>query len=129
MFKNTLLFLLYMLAVPVFAQSPDKLYEKDYNTFWCGKNQGVTEFKTIDGSRVDCLLPGYAVECDRAYKWKEATGQALFYALQTGRKPAILLIVEDEYKEKKYIDRLSVVASKYEIEVWQIRPKDLRELK
>ena len=37
----------------------------------------------------------YAVEFDFAEKWAEAVGQALYYALKTGKKPAVVLIMED----------------------------------
>jgi len=120
-----LLFVLPALGEEHFISTPTKLYEKDYNTYWCEAREGRLEATTIDGSRVDCLLPNYAVEGERAYKWKEAVGQSLFYGIQTQRTPAILLIVNDPVKDKKYIDRLNKVATRYGIKTWYITPAEL----
>lgn len=102
-----------------------KFLESDYNDYWCKGQNGVREFETIDGSRVDCLLPCYAVEGERAYKWKEAVGQSLFYGIQTQRQPAILLIIENSQKEQRYIKRANKVAARYGIRLWYITPEDL----
>lgn len=127
--KYLITVLLFLMAVPCFSETTKstRIYEKDYNVSWCNAHHGQMEFPTIDGSRVDCLLPNYAVEAERAYKWKEAVGQALFYGIQTKREPAILLIVENKDKEQKYVDRLNVVAEKYGIKVWYITPNELEK--
>ena len=117
-----LIFALYIFSVP-FAYA--KTYEKHYNEHWCTAQDGILEYATEDKSRVDCLTKEYAVECDHAYKWKEAVGQSLFYAIQTGKRPGILLIVKDPVKERKYVERLNIVAEKYDIKVWYITPDDL----
>lgn len=71
--------------------------------------------------RVDLLTDDYAIEVDRLEKFHEAIGQALHYAQETGKKPAIALFLEDqnpEDKEKlKYVIRL---CNYYKIKVWFI---------
>lgn len=73
-------------------------YSEDYyNQIWCEKQGGVAEFRLPDGKRVDCLLDDYAVEADWAnYKSYEAIGQSLYYAKETNRIPAILLLIKDD---------------------------------
>lgn len=104
--------------------------EKDYQTAWCIIMNGVPEYKTGDGSRIDCLTDEYAVEVDFAYKWQEAIGQSLFYAQKSGLKPGILLIIEKP-KDKKFLNRLSqtIEGKKLIIKIWTIRPEDIRSLR
>jgi len=66
--------------------------------------QGQTEFKNTDNTRVDILTEDVAWEVDFAHKWYEAVGQAVHYAMLTGRKPGIILIAEDE-KSEEYVAR------------------------
>ena len=67
--------------------------EDVYNRAWCEAMGGDAEVRQADRSRVDCLLPEYAVEADWAPKWFEGLGQAAHYARMTGRKPGLLLII------------------------------------
>ena len=76
--------------------------EKDYQEVWCKKAGGITEYVLDDGTRVDCLTDEYAIEFDFAPKWAEAVGQSLYYALKTGKKPGIVLILEKE-KERRFL--------------------------
>jgi hypothetical protein len=95
--------------------------EKEYVSQWCTERGGVQEYY-IDadnggrGTFVDCLLPDYAVEADRAPKFYEAIGQALYYSIKTDREPMILLIIETESDYRHY-NRLMEVASEYDIAV------------
>lgn len=41
---------------------------------------------------VDCLSEAFAIEVDWADKWAEAIGQSMYYAAETGKKPAIILL-------------------------------------
>ena len=52
----------------------------------------ILEYRLSNGARVDCLSPDYAIEVDWTEKWAEAIGQALYYAAETDRKPAVILI-------------------------------------
>lgn len=75
--------------------------EDHYNRTWCAEQLGVDECPDsacevvqVDRTRVDCLLPDYAVEADFAAKWYEGLGQAVHYARLTGLRPGVLLIIE-----------------------------------
>jgi hypothetical protein len=102
---------------------PLSLYalEKDYQRPWRIAQGGTLEYRLDDQTRVDCLLPEYAVEVEFAHKWAESIGQSLFYAMKTDRKPGILLIVGE--KDQRFIDRLTVVCQKYGIKLWTVKAK------
>ena len=98
---------------------PKKLYETQtmaagkteayYVTNWCHPNFGQREFLLWDKTRVDCLTKDYAIEFDFAKKWAESAGQALYYGKMTGKKPAVVLILEapDDLKYVKRVERIS----------------------
>lgn len=65
-----------------------------------------------DGSRCDLLTAEYAIEVDWAPKWKESVGQAALYAIWTGRKPAVLLLVKDATREKVDLLRAKLVCER-----------------
>jgi hypothetical protein len=44
--------------------------------------------------RIDLLTDDYVIEVDRLEKFHEAIGQALHYAKETGKKPAIAIFIE-----------------------------------
>ncbi|MDQ5986504.1 MAG: hypothetical protein CSYNP_02234 [Syntrophus sp. SKADARSKE-3] len=98
--------------------------EKDYQKFWCDKHHGQMEYVLNDRTRVDCLTSEYAVEFDFGHKWAEATGQALYYGLKTGKKPGIVLILK-ESAEERYYKRLKLLADEYKIKLWKMKPSDL----
>jgi len=97
--------------------------ERAYQSAWCNRHGGVMEVVMFDRTRLDCLLPEYAVEVDFAHKWAEAIGQAMHYARLTGKPPGILLIIESP-DDEKHLMRLRETA--YWIRVWTIRPEDIR---
>jgi len=94
--------------------------EKVYQEHFCQAYGGVTEYRLKDKTRVDCLIKDYAIEVDFASKWAESIGQSLYYASQTSRKPAVLLIMEDKKKDQKYLDRLENVSKRHNINIWII---------
>ncbi len=94
--------------------------EKVYQEHFCKAYGGITEYRLKDKTRVDCLLQDYAIEVDFAQKWAESIGQSLYYAVQTSRKPAVLLIMEDKEKDQKYLDRLENVSKTHDISIWII---------
>jgi hypothetical protein len=89
--------------------------EKYYQTNLCKKLNGVIEYKLPDKTRIDCLTDDYAIEIDWAKKWAEGIGQALYYAQQTNKKPAVALIVSE--KDERYLKRLKSVADKFKIKI------------
>src|SRR5574344_1361941 len=102
--------------------------EKTYQNQWCKANNGVTEYVLPDATRIDCLTNDYAIEFDFANKWAESIGQSLFYALSTGKKAGIVLIMERPQRDKKYYERVNNVAIKYNIKIWTMTSKDLSAL-
>ena len=94
--------------------------EKVYQEHFCNHFGGIMEYRLKDRTRVDCLLDEYAIEVDFAQKWAESIGQSLYYASQTSRKAAVLLIIEDTQKDKKYLDRLKNVSEQHKINIWTI---------
>lgn len=85
----------------------------------CNEMSGDMEFVLSDSARVDCLTDEYAIEVDFAKKWAEGIGQALYYAKQTRRKPAVALIVDDG--DERFINRLQSVSKEYGIKVILLR--------
>jgi len=107
------------LLIPFFLFLPLFSIEKDYQIELCAKLNGITEYRLPDGSRVDCLTDKYAIEVDYSKKWKESIGQALFYGIHTGRKPAIAIITNG--KDEVNLRRLESVTEKYDIKLFYIK--------
>ncbi len=110
-----------MLFISTDATAAHLKAEKEYQQEWCSSHGGVQEFQLNDRSRVDCLTDEFAVEVEFASKWPEAVGQALYYALMTGRKPGIVLIMEYPDREKKFYDRIRTVCDSYGIMLWVVQ--------
>jgi hypothetical protein len=62
-----------------------------------------------------------AIEFDFGNNWAEAMGQTSYYALQTGKKPGIVLILET-LKNRKYRIRLNTTIENFNlpIDTWNI---------
>ena len=116
--KNILIALLFIIALFTIGQvraERSPYSENYYNQIWCSQKGGVAEFRLPDGKRVDCLLPDYAVEADWAnYKAYEAIGQSMYYAKETDRIPAILLLLKDE-DGHKWVKLVSETLKHYNI--------------
>mgnify|MGYP000415407729 CR=1 FL=1 len=79
--------------------------ESDYQKEWCkGRQEAVLQ----DRTRVDCLTDTHAIEIEFANKWKNSIGQSLHYALMTGKKAGIALIIRKE-SDKRYLAQLERV--------------------
>lgn len=94
--------------------------EKYYQNLWCSKWRGKQEVRLYDGTRIDCETKNYVVEFDFAPKWAESVGQSLHYARVTGKKPAIILIIEQD-GDFKYYHRLKPLCEKYSIALWYMK--------
>jgi spore coat polysaccharide biosynthesis predicted glycosyltransferase SpsG len=71
--------------------------------------------------RIDLLTDDYAIEVDRLEKFHEAMGQALHYAKETGRKPAIaIFIVDHKQGDKEKLKYVTALCNYYKIKVWFI---------
>mgnify|MGYP001391689577 FL=1 len=105
---------------PVIQSSPQislkKTSEKPIANKWCRNNSGTSEFRTKDGTYVDCLTDVYALEAEFDDNWKEAIGQSLHYAESTNKKAAILLIKRKKSR-KDYQALLDRVINKYDLPI------------
>jgi hypothetical protein len=95
--------------------------EKYYQAAWCSERNGQIEVRLPDGTRADCITDTHAIEFDFGPKWTEATGQALYYSLQTGKRAGIVLILEDD-KDYKYWLRLNSTIRYFHlpIDTWKV---------
>jgi hypothetical protein len=116
----SLLLLIFACAAP---QQQTLRTEKDYqiafnDAYFHGRAKMEVSVKY---GRIDLLTDEYVIEVDRLESFHEAIGQALHYAKETGKKPAIAIFMEEqreEDKEKlKYVIRL---CGYYKIKVWFI---------
>jgi len=119
--KYLLIALMLCFAVP--AEAARAHPESYYQNIWCTAHSGVTEHVLPDRTRVDCLLPDYAIEFDFADKWAESIGQAVYYGAATNRPPGIVLIMENPERDLKYVMRLfrAIQARGGKIRVWFTR--------
>jgi hypothetical protein len=91
----------------IYNKQPSHLHiEESYVIPWCEKHCGIQEYENDDKTRVDCLTATHAVEFDFANKWAESIGQAEHYALMTGKKGKVVLILENPDKEMVYFNRV-----------------------
>ena len=118
---GTLIVLLSICLAPPGALAKHRHLEKWYQNKWCVEHQGQAEVVLPDGTRADCLTDTHAVEFDFGQKWAEAIGQALYYGLQTGKKPGVVLIMEDE-KDLKFWLRLNSTIEHFRLPVktWKL---------
>jgi len=115
--------LILLIFPPQFAHAKHLHPEKYYQNQWCAEHSGQTEVTLPDRTRCDCLTDTHAIEFDFGPKWAEAIGQALYYGLQTGKRPGIVLILEQE-RDYKYWIRLNTVIKNYNlaIDTWMVKP-------
>jgi len=90
--------------------------ERYYQDLWCAERGGQVEVRMTDGTRCDCLTETMAVEVDFARKFYEGISQALHYAMLTGKKAALLLIVEKK-GDWKYVERAKRLIEFYQLPV------------
>lgn len=111
------------LALPAFAaEHPERWYQERVSAALKGK----MEVHVPDG-RVDVVTETHAIEVEFSSKWKNSLGQALWYALQTGKQAGIVLILEDEQRDSPDAIRLGSVieTSKLPIKLW-LWPRDFQ---
>ena len=76
---------------------------------------------SVKYGRIDLLTEDYAIEVDRLEKFHEAIGQALHYAKETGKKPAIaIFIVDHQPGDKAKLKYVMWLCDYYKIKVWFI---------
>jgi hypothetical protein len=116
--------LLFFFMLMACAHEKHGYRERDYQERWCKKHHGQMEYVLDDYTRVDCLTSEFAVEFDFGRKWAEAAGQALYYALKTGKKPGVVLILK-ESSDGRYYKRMKRLADEYHIKLWKMTPSEL----
>jgi hypothetical protein len=99
--------------------------ESSYQHAWCSAHNGIEEFENKDHTRVDCLTDTHAVEFDFANKWAESIGQAEHYALKTGKKGKVVLILEKPKKEMVYFNRVLELGKIHNFDVEYVTPEIL----
>jgi len=125
MFRNFILAFLHIIVISIlsthqsFASHDHK--EKWYQEHWCAANQGNVEVILPDKTRADCITATHAVEFDFGEKWAEAIGQSLYYALQTGKRAGVVLIIETP-DDRKYFIRLNSTIEHFKlpIDAWEL---------
>ena len=101
---------------PSVPRSPKTYSESFYQEQYAKKLGGSTEVAMSDGTRCDILTDTHAIEVDFADKWAEAIGQSLNYAMQTGKKAGIVLLLKDRGDEK-HLERLREMAVHYSMDI------------
>ena len=97
-------FLILLLGTCVRAQT-----EAQYIAALADHLNGRTEVAVTSG-RADIVTAEYAIEVERAGKWKNSIGQALWYGLQTNKKAGIILLIEEPSQRKYAIQLGSAIA-------------------
>jgi hypothetical protein len=95
-------------------------YERDYQQLIQQQLGGRMEVP-VESGRIDLLTDEYAIEVEFANKWKEAIGQALWYGLQTNRRPGIVLIKREGQADNRYVLQLGSTlnyAELNQVRVW-----------
>lgn len=113
--------LIIALTLPAFAaEHPERWYQERVAEALKGK----MEVHVPDG-RVDVVTETHAIEVEFSSKWKNSLGQALWYAMQTGKQAGIVLILENEQRDTPDAIRLGSVIeqSKLPIKLW-LWPRD-----
>jgi len=103
----------------VFAE---RLYPKRwYQERWCAKYFDQGDVSVSD--QYDCVSDKYVIEFDYADMWYESIGESLHYALQTGRRAGIVLIMEKK-GDMKYWIKLQKTIKHYSlpIDIWNTSP-------
>jgi len=97
----------------------EKDYQKAFNdVYFRGKAQMEVSVKY---GRVDLLSDDYAIEVDNPDNFHEAIGQALHYAKETGKKPAVAFYVTDQkHGDREKLKYAIWLCEYYKIKTWFI---------
>lgn len=106
-------------------------------TVWLVERSGVDpvrgethEVRTRKGKMIDIMTDSEAIEVEWATtKWYESIGQSLFYAIETNRQPAIILLSHGTEREEDEIDNCKSVCSMAGIRLYVQRVPDPPENK
>ena len=101
---------LFLLTLPLFGKQSERYYQEKF----AREIGGQVEVVMKDGTRCDILTATHAIEVDFAKKWAEAIGQSLNYAMHTGKRPGVALIVLAP-SDNKYVERVRKISSRYSL--------------
>ena len=77
----------------------------------------------VSHGRIDLMTDDYAIEVELAPEWKESIGQALWYGLQSCKKPGIVIVMKKQ-KDYNYVQmlysslRYAGIEDKIKVWVW-----------
>jgi hypothetical protein len=109
-FSRHLIFYSSRLSPYQFGKQSERYYQEKF----AREIGGQIEVVIKDGTRCDILTATHAIEVDFAKKWAEAIGQSLNYAMQTGKRPGVALIVLSP-SDNKYIERVRKISAEYSL--------------
>ena len=97
----------------------EKDYQKAFNdVYFRGKAQMEVSVKY---GRVDLLSDDYAIEVDNPDNFHEAIGQALHYAKEPGKKPAVAFYIADKKSgDREKLKSAVWLCNYYKIKTWFI---------
>lgn len=103
-----------ILSPTLACAEPERFYQEKF----CA---GQKEVVLADRTRVDCLTDTHAIEYEFATRWKNAIGQALWYAHQANKRAGIMLILEKPADEKYWTKLNSLIKkNNLAIDTWEI---------
>lgn len=119
-------FVMLLLLMPAQAAAANESLfpKKHYQEAWCKAFKGKVNVPMEDGGTADCITKEYAAQIDFAPNWKEAVAQSVLYAIQTDKKPAVVLIIENPERELRYLQQLKKVTGHLDILMWWVSPTD-----
>jgi hypothetical protein len=98
--------ILLLLALPLLGKQSERYYQEKF----AREIGGQVEVVMKDRTRCDILTATHAIEVDFAKKWAEAIGQSLNYAMHTGKRPGVALILLPA-SDNKYIERVRKISA------------------
>lgn len=100
----------------------DKNDIKNFEAYYQQKHcQGEREAMLYDRISLDCLTDSHAIEYDFDNKWHKAISHSLGYAVVTGKRAGIVLILKTE-NDVKYWNKLNSVITDMNlpIDTWYV---------
>jgi hypothetical protein len=120
--RQLLLLTVFVLAMAPSVVSAEHQHAKRwYQERWCAKNFGMEQAQV---SKIyDCVTQDHVIEFDYAEQWYEAIGESLYYAMQTGKRAGIVLILEEESDLRHWV-KLTETIRHYDlpIDAWRTSP-------
>lgn len=114
-FKFLLLALIIvLLASPSMAKRSNP--ESFYKEIWCKNNKGEENVIIGNYAICDCVTNEYAVEVEFANNWMDTIGKSLHFAQETGKKPGVVLILEN-IQDRRFKERMLKMIEHYKLDI------------